>query len=161
MTPEDALWHWEESHHELSEEHRASFKLKVQESSILDYPEWAVRSAIAGNKRLADAASAAASTLAAVREVDRRAAAAREQPKKTASRPKPSAQKQKTPPKGSTSKKKPRPTSGSPSAYKPMENTDPYRSASGRGRCAGPTARLSLLRPAMSGRYAKRATGPP
>ena len=127
MTPEEALSLWEEFHHDLSEEHRASFKLKAHASGILDYPVWAVRPAIKETKLLADATTEAAAILARVREIDRAAAAKRDQSKERSPKPRPPA------PKRSTSKKNTRRKGGSRNSNKPMENTDPYLSASGSG----------------------------
>lgn len=127
MTPEEALSLWEEFHHDLPEEHRASFKVKAHASGILDYPAWAIRPAIKENKLLADATTEAAAILARVREIDREVAAKRDQTNERSPKPRPAA------PKRSTRKKNPQRKGGSRSSNKPMENTDQYLSASGSG----------------------------
>lgn len=127
MTPDDALWQWQKSHQRLSPKHRASFKTKIELSGLLDYDDWIIRSAIAENQKIDDAVAAAARMLADApeqaqqREHRRRMAT----PRPTATRA-PSGS-DRRPPKAKGRKSGPKPRG------RAMENTDPYRSASGSG----------------------------
>ena len=128
LTPDEALFFWEKSHQRLSKRHRESFKRKVSASGLLNYEAHIVRRAMRIQKRL-DAALTQAEVLTLRESQSKKSAPdTSEQP---ASRPVFNQMDWK--PASNRSKKKPRQTNRRSGTKKPMENTDPYLSASGSG----------------------------
>jgi len=129
VTPDDALWWWEKSHHALTETHRESFKRRISASGLLEHEAWVVQHAIRQNKRLDDALRAVEAI--ARNEPQQGPVAPDSTPRPT---PKPMFKQLDWKPAPQKSKnRKSRRSSGSARPKKPMENTDAYRSASGSG----------------------------
>ena len=128
LTPDEALFFWEQSHHQLSEDHRASFKRKVSASGLLAHEAHVVRKAMRLQKRLEAAASLAEEFARNESQSNQTEPGSSQQP---ASRPVINEMQWK--PASNRSNEKSRQTRRRPGTKKPMENTDPYLSASGSG----------------------------
>ena len=128
LNPAEALVIWEKSHHRLSQAHRESFMQKVSASGLLAYESHVVRKALRQRKRL-DASVTLAEELARKEFQSNQSGTGNSQ--RPAARPVINEMDWK--PASNRSKKKSQRTSRRSGTKKPMENTDPYLSASGSG----------------------------